>query len=162
MTLFNQLKERYEEGKTLPQEFYTDEEIFSDEMKKIYFKQWLMVDHVSRIPNPGDYFLFNAEKESIILIRGRDNQIRAFYNVCSHRGSRICLEEEGTKKLLVCPYHAWSFSAEGELKSARYMPDDFKMEDWGLKPCHMNIYQGLIFINPVSYTHLTLPTICSV
>jgi hypothetical protein len=72
MTFFNQLKERYEEGKTLPQEFYTDEEIFSDEMKKIYFKQWLMVDHVSRIPNPGDYFLFNAEKESIILIRGRD------------------------------------------------------------------------------------------
>ena len=119
MTLFNQLKERYEEGKTLPQEFYTDEDIFSDEMKKIYFKQWLMVDHVSRIPNPGDYFLFNAEKESIILIRGRDNQIRAFYNVCSHRGSRICLEEEGTKKLLVCPYHAWSFSAEGDLKSAR-------------------------------------------
>ena len=147
MTFFNQLKERYEEGKTLPQEFYTDEEIFSDEMKKIYFKQWLMVDHVSRIPNPGDYFLFNAEKESIILIRGRDSQVRAFYNVCSHRGSRICLEEEGTKKLLVCPYHAWSFSAEGELKSARYMPDDFKMEDWGLKPCHMNIYQGLIFIN---------------
>ena len=113
MTLFNQLKERYEEGKTLPQEFYTDEEIFSDEMKKIYFKQWLMVDHVSRIPNPGDYFLFNAEKESIILIRGRDNQVIAFYNVCSHRGSRICLEEEGKKKLLVCPYHAWSFSAEG-------------------------------------------------
>ena len=147
MTFFNQLKERYEEGKTLPQEFYTDDEIFSDEMKKIYFKQWLMVDHVSRIPNPGDYFLFNAEKESIILIRGRDSQVRAFYNVCSHRGSRICLEEEGTKKLLVCPYHAWSFSAEGELKSARYMPDDFKMEDWGLKPCHMNIYQGLIFIN---------------
>lgn len=81
------------------------------------------------------------------MIRGRDKEVRAFYNVCSHRGSRICLEEEGSKKLLVCPYHAWSFSAEGELKSARYMPDDFKMEDWGLKPCHINIYQGLIFIN---------------
>ena len=70
-----------------------------------------MVDHISRIPNPGDYFVFDAEKESIIVIRGRDNEVRAFYNVCTHRGSRICLDEEGSKKLLVCPYHAWSFSA---------------------------------------------------
>ena len=147
MSSFNQYKQSYQEGKTLPQDFYTDESIFSEEMKKIYFKQWLMVDHVSRIPNPGNYFVFEAEKESIIVIRGRDNKIRAFYNVCTHRGSRICLDQEGSKKLLVCPYHAWSFSSEGELKAARYMPDDFKMEDYGLKSCHIKIYEGLIFIN---------------
>ena len=103
MIEFQQLLENYQEGKALPQQFYTNEKIFSEEMKRIYFKQWLMVDHVSRIPNPGDYFVFEAEKESIIIIRGRDEKIRAFYNVCTHRGSRICLEEEGTKKLLVCP-----------------------------------------------------------
>ena len=147
MNLFNQYKESYQEGKTLPQDFYTDESVFSDEMKRIYFKQWLMVDHVSRIKNPGDYFVFEAEKESIIVIRGRDNEIRAFYNVCTHRGSRICLDEEGSKKLLVCPYHAWSFSAEGDLKAARHMPDDFKLEDYGLRKCHIKIYEGLIFIN---------------
>ena len=147
MSSFIQYKQSYQEGKTLPQDFYTDESIFSEEMKKIYFKQWLMVDHVSRIPNPGNYFVFEAEKESIIVIRGRDNEIRAFYNVCTHRGSRICLDQEGSKKLLVCPYHAWSFSSEGELKAARYMPDDFKMKDYGLKSCHIKIYEGLIFIN---------------
>ena len=147
MIEFQQLLENYQEGKALPQQFYTNEKIFSEEMKRIYFKQWLMVDHVSRIPNPGDYFVFEAEKESIIIIRGRDKKIRAFYNVCTHRGSRICLEEEGTKKLLVCPYHAWSFSAEGDLKAARYMPEDFKKEEWGLKKCHLKIHEGLIFIN---------------
>ena len=129
MLEFNHLLKNYQEGKTLPQDFYTDSNIFSEEMKRIYFKQWLMVDHISRIPNPGDYFVFDAEKESIIVIRGRDNDVRAFYNVCTHRGSRICLDEEGSKKLLVCPYHAWSFSAEGELKAARFMPEDFKKEE---------------------------------
>ena len=147
MLEFNHLLKNYQEGKTLPQDFYTDSNIFSEEMKRIYFKQWLMVDHISRIPNPGDYFVFDAEKESIIVIRGRDNEVRAFYNVCTHRGSRICLDEEGSKKLLVCPYHAWSFSAEGELKAARFMPEDFKKEEWGLRECHLKIYEGLIFIN---------------
>ena len=147
MLEFNHLLKNYQEGKTLPQDFYTDSNIFSEEMKRIYFKQWLMVDHISRIPNPGDYFVFDAEKESIIVIRGRDNEVRAFYNVCTHRGSRICLDEEGSKKLLVCPYHAWSFSAEGELKAARFMPEDFKKEEWGLRECHLKIYEGLVFIN---------------
>ncbi len=162
MSLFNQYKENYQEGKTLPQDFYTDESVFNDEMKKIYFKQWLMVDHISRIKNAGDYFVFEAEKESIIIIRGRDDEVRAFYNVCTHRGSRICLEEEGTKKLLVCPYHAWSFSSEGDLKAARYMPDDFNMEDYGLKKCHIKIYEGLIFLNlsmedPMDFDEFILP-----
>ena len=84
MSSFTQYKQSYQEGKTLPQDFYTDESIFSEEMKQIYFKQWLMVDHVSRIPNPGDYFVFEAEKESIIIIRGRDNEIRALYNAVSY------------------------------------------------------------------------------
>ena len=92
MKEFNDLLVNYTEGKTLPQEFYTNENIFSEEMKRIYHNQWLLVDHISRIPDPGDYFLFDAGKESIIIIRGKDSQIRAFYNVCTHRGSRICLE----------------------------------------------------------------------
>ena len=162
MNSFSQYKESYQEGKTLPQDFYTDEGIFTDEMKTIYFKQWLMVDHVTRIKNPGDYFVFEAEKESIIIIRGRDNEVRAFYNVCTHRGSRICLDEEGSKKLLVCPYHAWSFSSEGELKAARHMPDDFNKSENGLRECHLKIFEGLIFINlsmesPMNFDEFILP-----
>lgn len=147
MKKFDYLINSYSEGKTLSQEFYLADEIFDYEIKKIYFNQWLMVDHLSRIPKQGDYFLFNVEKESLIIIRGRDDVVRAFYNVCTHRGSRICLEEEGNKKLLVCPYHAWSFDSEGQLKAARFMSDDFNPKDWGLRLCHLRIYSGLIFVN---------------
>ena len=71
MNSFSQYKESYQEGKTLPQDFYTDESIFTDEMKAIYFKQWLMVDHVTRIKNPGDYFVF---KEKKLLMFGKNTK----------------------------------------------------------------------------------------
>ena len=150
MSNINQLIESHSEGESLPQEFYTNSNIFSDEISSVYFNQWLAVDHISRIPNAGDYFLFDIEKESIIIIRGRDEIVRAFYNVCTHRGSRVCLEPEGTKKLLVCPYHAWSFDAEGNLRAARFMPDNFNPKEWGLRKCHMAIQNGLIFLNLTS------------
>lgn len=147
MNSLNKLIENHTEGRTLSQEFYTESHIFDNEMSNIVFNEWLLVDHFSRVKNPGDYFLFNIAKESIIIIKGRDEKIRAFYNVCTHRGSRICLEDEGTKKLLVCPYHAWSFDPEGNLKAARFMSDDFNPKEWGLRPCYLEIHSGLIFIN---------------
>ena len=105
MNSFSQYKESYQKGKTLPQDFYTDESIFTDEMKTIYFKQWLMVDHVTRIKNPGDYFVFEAEKESIIIIRGRDNEVRAFYNVCTHRGNILVEKHQAILKILLVVHH---------------------------------------------------------
>ena len=116
MSLFNQYKKTYQEGKTLPQNFYTDENIFSEEMKSVYFQQWLMVDHVSRIKEPGNYFVFEAEKESIIIIRGRDNEIRAFYNVCKHRGNTLAQQKMGKiDKTFKCSYHRWQYDAAGQL-----------------------------------------------
>ena len=86
---------------TLDQQFYINDDIFDLDVKNIFYKQWVFVGHVTRIPNLGDYFLFNIGKESIIIIRDGDNNIHAHYNVCRHRGSRICLKEQGNKKLLV-------------------------------------------------------------
>ena len=80
---------------TLDQEFYVNEDIFDLDIKNIFSKQWVFVGHVSRIPNYGDYFLFNIGKESIIIIRDKDSSVHAHYNVCRHRGSHICLENEG-------------------------------------------------------------------
>ena len=77
---------------TLDQSFYTDENIFKLDLENFFYKQWVFVGHVSRIPNVGDYFLFNIGNESIIIIRDRENIIHAHYNVCRHRGSHICLE----------------------------------------------------------------------
>ena len=88
---------------TLDQAFYVDDYIFDLDVKNIFSKQWVFVGHVSGIPNYGDYFLFNIGKESIIIIRDKEDSINAHYNVCRHRGSHICLEQEGNKKILTCP-----------------------------------------------------------
>ena len=147
---------------SLDQEFYINDDIFDLDIQNIFNKQWVFVGHVSRIPKIGDYFLFNIGKESIIIIRGKDNIIYSHYNVCRHRGSRICLEEYGNKKLLVCPYHAWSYNLDGSIKSARMMNDDFNKEEWKLNSCNLEIFEGLIFINlsnkPNSFEEFISPT----
>ena len=91
--------------------------------------------------------LFNIGGESIIILRSGAEEVRAFYNVCRHRGSRICLAPQGHKKVLVCPYHAWSYRLDGSLKAARLMPEGFDAGDYGLHPCHLRLLDGLIFIN---------------
>ncbi len=147
---------------TLDQEFYTNDDIFDIDLKNIFYKQWVFVGHISRIPNYGDYFLFNIGKESIIIIRNKDKNIYAYYNVCRHRGSQICLEEQGNKKLLVCPYHAWSYNLDGSIQSARMMSDNFNKDDWKLNKCNVKIFEGLIFINlsenPYSFDEFIEPT----
>ena len=147
---------------TLDQEFYVDDYIFNLDIKNIFSKQWVFVGHTSRIPKYGDFFLFNIGKESIIIIRDKDNKIYAHYNVCRHRGSHICLEESGNKKLLVCPYHAWSYNLDGSIKSARLMNDEFNKEEWSLNKCNLKIFEGLIFINlsnkPNDFNEFIAPT----
>ena len=146
---------------SLDQQFYADEIIFKLDLENFFFKQWIFVGHVSRIPNIGDYFLLNVGNESIIIIRDLNNIIHAHYNVCRHRGSQICFKDEGNKKLLVCPYHAWSYNIDGTLKSARLMNSDFNARDWNLHGCNIKVYQGLIFINfskdPVSFDEFIEP-----
>lgn len=116
-------------------------------MARMFRRQWLFVDHASRIPAPGDYFLYEIAGESIILLRDREGVVQAHYNVCRHRGSRICLECEGNVKRLVCPDHAWTYDLDGQLVSARRMPDGFDPADYPLHPGRVRVLEGLIFIN---------------
>ena len=157
-SLINHQKSNY----TLDQQFYIDDKIFKLDLENIFFKQWVFVGHTSRIPNVGDYFLFNIDKESIILIRDKENVIHAHYNVCRHRGSHICLESDGNKKLLVCPYHAWSYNLDGTIKSARLMNENFQSSDWSLNKCHVKVFEGLIFLNlsdnPCDFDEFISPT----
>ena len=132
---------------SLDQEFYVNQHIFDLDIKNIFSKQWVFVGHISRIPNHGDYFLFNIGKESIIIVRDNDNSVHAHYNVCRHRGSKICLDNEGNSKTLICPYHAWTYNLDGSLKGARLMDKDFNKNDWNLHKCNSKIFEGLIFIN---------------
>ncbi|MFT4826601.1 MAG: phenylpropionate dioxygenase-like ring-hydroxylating dioxygenase large terminal subunit [Halioglobus sp.] len=135
------------DGYSLSREFYCDNDVFSSDMDKVVGKKWLLVDHVSRIPEQGQYFVYDIADESIIVIRESSHKINAFYNVCRHRGSVICTEKEGKKNSLVCPYHSWSYKLDGSLKTARYMAADFDFTENALHSCHIKIYHGFIFIN---------------
>ena len=143
---FETLVKRQRPGMSLEQPFYVSAEIFERDLERIVARQWLFVDHVSRIAEPGDYMLYEVAGESIILVRGRDGEIRAFFNVCRHRGSRICLEPEGNLRSLTCPYHAWVWNLEGELMGARLMPEDFEPAQWPLHRCQVRVWQGMMFI----------------
>jgi len=132
---------------SLDQEFYKDKEIYDLEIEKIYMNSWLLAGHESQIPNTGDYFLFNLLSESVIIIRGKDGVIRAFMNVCRHRGSHVCLESQGNVKRLTCPYHAWTYNLEGTLVAAQNLSNKIDKENLSLHNCSIDVIEGLILIN---------------
>lgn len=136
----------YKDGYSLEQAFYIAPDIFARDMDRLITQRWLLVDHASRIPNKGDYFLFDIGDESIIIIRQSEEQVNAFFNVCRHRGSRVCLEHEGNKGLLTCPYHAWTYELDGQLRPPRLMPDGFDRSQFGLHKCHVKVFHGFIFV----------------
>ena len=117
----------------LDQSFYTDPNIFRNDLETFFYNQWIFIGHESQIKNIGDYFLFEVGYESIIVIRDKNQKINCFFNVCRHRGSQICLEKKGKVKKLVCPYHAWAYDLSGDLISARMMNDEFEKKRLGIK-----------------------------
>lgn len=133
----------------VPSSRYTDPAFARLEHDGLWMRNWLLVGHVSDLPGPGSYFLFEQLGQSVIISRAKDGTIRAFHNACRHRGSALLLEQSGKAMRFVCPYHAWGYSLEGELKS---VPDqhDFACLDKsqnGLKPVRCEIERGMIFIN---------------
>ena len=157
-SLNSMLKDNYKSGYSLNQRYYIDEGIYNLEINNIFHKHWLFAGHISQVPDKGDYFLFEFSNESIIIVRNKNNKLKAHINVCRHRGSKICLDKKGNKNLLTCPYHAWSYDLDGVLISAREMPGDFKFEHNSLIPVHLELIGGFIFIslskNPLSLNNL--------
>src|SRR5262245_49771163 len=93
---------------TLPREYYQSEEIYRQEIERIFYGRWLCVGRAEQIPEPGDFFLQPVGDESLLIVRGQDGTPRAFYNVCRHRGSQLCTEAAGhLYGPIECPYHAW-------------------------------------------------------
>lgn len=134
-------------GNSLPAELYVSDAVFRDDLDWLLSSQWLMTGHVSQIPNVGDFFLYEIDKESVILTRNKAGEIKAFHNICRHRGSRVCLEHQGNKRLFTCPYHAWSYDLDGQLRAAASMPDGFDKGANGLLPMNVGVFEGLIFVN---------------
>ena len=147
MNSIQQLIKQQPEDWSLKQEFYKQADIYEREIEKIYMDSWLFIGHNSQIPNKGDYFVYNLLSESVIIVRGRDDQIHAYMNVCRHRGSRICVEEKGNVKRFTCPYHAWTYNLEGSLITAKTLSNGIKKEEFGLHKCQIEVVEGLILLN---------------
>ena len=147
MTALPQLIDDQPEGFSLQQVFYQDTGIYRRELERLFMKSWLYAGHLSQIPETGDYFLYELGNESVIIIRSGENTVKALLNLCRHRGSRICLEASGRQKLLVCPYHGWTYQLDGALRGANYAPPDFDKADYALGEVRLETLHGMIFIN---------------
>lgn len=133
-------------GHTLPRELYVSEAAFQFDADVMLKSVWLYACTVAHVKQAGDYFLFELGSNSIIIVRGRDQQVRAFWNSCRHRGSRICEQQRGRAPRLMCPYHQWTYGLDGTLLAARSMAEDFDKADHGLTPVALENIGGLIFI----------------
>ncbi len=135
-------------GWSLPAWTYSDAEFFSVETQRVFRPSWQIVCHQSDMPAVGDYHTLDYIGESVVVIRGEDDELRAFTNVCRHRGARLVDGPSGCAKKLVCPYHAWTYDAQGRLTGlpmkASYGALD--LSDHGLSPVDIDIYQGFVFV----------------
>ena len=115
-------------------------------MAAIFTKHWLFVAAAAEVPEPGDFVTVDVGPSSVIIVRDDDEEVRAFHNVCRHRGSRILDDCRGSVGNLVCPYHHWTYGVDGRLLHAENQPATFDRSRFGLKPVHVRTVAGLVFI----------------
>lgn len=132
----------------LPGDFYTSPEIQRLERDRIFRREWLCVGRVEEFPNPGDYAALCIADEPVVLCRDRSGKLRAFFNVCRHRGTEVALGC-GNSTRFTCPYHAWTYDLDGRLLGAPFTDDieNFDRALFGLKPVNLDSWGGFVFIN---------------
>jgi Rieske 2Fe-2S family protein len=133
------------QGHSLPAALYADHAVFTLDARMLQ-NRWSLAGHTSDLPSPGDHLVADLAGESAIVLRDQAGVLRAFANVCRHRGSRIC-DKSGHAPVLTCPYHAWTYGLDGSLRFAREMGPDFDNASHGLFPLHLAELGGLIFIS---------------
>ena len=143
---FKELLLKCQGSHSLPRQFYTSEILYKMDIEHYWNHSWIWVGHVSQIPKAGDFFVFDYGYESVIVARDKNKNVNAFLNVCRHRGSRVCIKKSGNTRVFACPYHAWTYELNGNLRAAREMGDDFDKAEYSLKKVNLRIFHGLIFI----------------
>jgi Rieske 2Fe-2S family protein len=137
-------------ARTLPAQWYVSPETYAAERERIFAHEWICVGRTERIENPGDFFTIALAGESLIVTRDREGAVHAFYNVCRHRGTRLCEQESGHfHGSIQCSYHAWTYALDGGLKVARNMVEvpGFELRDYPLKEAAAALWEGFIFVN---------------
>lgn len=135
-------------AKTLPQRYFVSAEVFAREQQVLFSSQWVCVGHQSEVARAGDYIVAEVAGESLLVVREQRGTINGFYNVCRHRGTRLC-EKSGHGAALQCPYHAWTYALDGRLLGAPHMEaaPGFEKTDYPLKQVQLALWEGFIFVN---------------
>jgi glycine betaine catabolism A len=151
MSSFHPTTTTYKQGAhTLGRKYYISEEIFAQEQERIFANNWLCVGRTSQLQKPGDYFLATIAGESLIVVRDSKGNYKAHFNVCRHRGTRICEVASGHfMKNIQCSYHAWTYDTEGKLVAAPHMYEakDFDKSKYGLFGAAIAEWEGFLFVN---------------
>jgi carnitine monooxygenase subunit len=133
----------------LPGWTYHNTALLELEISDIFLTHWQIAGHVNDVARPGDYLTFDLGHERALIIRGDDGVVRAFHNLCRHRGSRVAVNDKGhCRNALVCPFHGWVYNLDGTLRGPA-RPQSFPVLDksaFGLKPIEMDVWHGLIFV----------------
>ena len=137
-----------EHSTTLPSSWYRDPAIWRLEHEAIFYRSWWYLGHVSDLPRRGDYLTGRIVDQNVLVIRGHDEVLRAFHNVCSHRAHPL-LEGCGNAAFIICPYHQWTYDANGRFRNGRGCEP---LKDWtdanaDLKPVRLEDYGGFLFVN---------------
>lgn len=133
-------------GRPLERPFYTSREIFQLDLSAIFGRHWMFAANEAEIPEPGDYLTVEIGTYSVIIVRDDDEQVRAWHNVCRHRGARILDQPAGSVGNIVCGYHKWTYGVDGALVHAGQQAADFDRRCFGLKPVHVRSVAGLIHL----------------
>jgi Rieske 2Fe-2S family protein len=148
---FRKTAETFTNGaRTLAQRYLISPEIFAKEQQRIFCARWLCVGHQSQIATAGDYFVQEVAGESLIILRDQNGEVRGYYNVCRHRGTRLCEDPSGQlRETIRCPYHGWKYGLDGRLVGAPHMDkvDGFDRAGHSLHAVGLAVWEGFIFVN---------------
>ena len=130
----------------LPRDLYCGQQAYRDDLDLIWYREWLFAGPSCELPKAGSFTTLQVGESPVVITRGDDGRLRAFHNVCRHRGQRLCAKASGSNPKLVCPYHQWTYDLTGKLVFARDMGPDFDASKYGLKPVHCVELAGMVFV----------------
>jgi len=143
----------------LPQDYYVAGEFFDRDVERVFATSWLFVCASSELPRPGDMVTWSVGRDSVLLTRGEDGEVRAHHNVCRHRGCRLVSDTGMSARVVVCPYHQWTYGLDGALRGAPHMGPDVDRVSLSLRPVHLLDLGGLLFVcfadEPPPFDHAT-------
>ncbi len=137
------------EASNLPARYLRGEEAYKEELERIFYRSWLCVGRSDDLAEVGSFVVRELGDESVIVVRGHDEEVRAFYNVCRHRGSKLIEDASGKVAAIQCPYHSWTYSLEGKLIGSPHTENlkDFDKNDYPLFSVRAETWGGFVFIN---------------